>query len=79
MDKIEKLFRKITKKERATLNDLLILLRKNEVAHLDIKKIKASAYYRVRIMKFRIIFHYQDGKFKLDDIRFRNENTYKNL
>ena len=79
MDKIEKLFKKITKKERDELNNILAVLKKGETARLDIQKIKSSQYYRLRVMRFRIIFHYEDGEFKFDDIRLRNEKTYKNL
>jgi mRNA-degrading endonuclease RelE of RelBE toxin-antitoxin system len=79
MDKIEKLFRKITKKERMMLSQVLAKLIANETAGLNIKKIQSSEYYRLRIGSFRIIFHTVGSGVIIDDIRLKNKSTYKNL
>lgn len=79
MDEIEKLFRKISKKDRLALQLLIeALLRKKD--NLNIKKLKDSDFYRLRNGRFRIIFHYNSKKeIIIDSIRMRRENTYKDF
>ena len=79
MDKIEKLFRRITKKERKQLVEIIILLDKRDYARLDVIKITSTNFYRVRSGRFRIIFH-KDFRTKepiIDNITLRNEKTYR--
>ena len=80
MDRIEKLFRKISKTDRMTLksfsDDLQIpSVRKN----LDIKKLEGSDFYRAKKGKFRIIFHLEGSAVVIDSIRLRNEKTYRDI
>ena len=79
MDRIEKLFKKISQKERTILvsliNDLL-----NRKRLSGIKKLKGSEFYRLKKGKLRIIFHYDSSKnIIIDSIRLRRENTYKDF
>lgn len=78
MDKIEKLFAKISKKDRDGLIFLLKAIISNE-NNLKIEKIKNTDFFRVRFGKYRIIFHREKNDNVIDNIRLRNENTYKNL
>ena len=80
MNETEKFLRKITRQER----DALLAL----IDPLDIKaerellrpiKLKGSDLYRVRKGKFRIIFHFENGKAVTDSVRFRNEKTYRGI
>jgi len=77
MDKIEKLFKKISKKDKdAILNAIEKLIDENSRKDMDIKKIEDSDFLRVRQGKYRIIFHYENKHPVIDSIRMRNENTY---
>ena len=78
MDKIEKLFRKISKPERQRLRLVLELLSKKDFKSLDIKKLKGQDFYRVRKGRFRIIFRINKNKqVKIFAIKIRNEGTYR--
>jgi len=81
MKEIEKLFRKISKKDRKRL--LLLaneLLDTNKRKNLKIEKIKDSDFYKIRKGDFRIIFHYENNnEVIIDSIKLRDEKTYKNL
>jgi len=80
MDRIEKLLRKISQKDRQRISKLNEALIKGETTGLDIIKIVNSDFYRLRSGNFRIIFHYDEtGEAVIDAIKLRNENTYKNL
>ena len=43
---------------------------------LDVVKIDAHNY-RLRIGAYRVLFHYEDDAPVIDDIRRRNEKTYR--
>ena len=78
MDKIEKLLRKLSAKEITRLRQAVILITQGKINNLDVKKIQATDYYRVRVGKFRIkfIYHRKQKKFEIIDIDRRNEKTY---
>jgi len=78
---IEKLFRKISEKDRKLLLSLVDeLLGEGEMKNLKIKKLQGSDFYRVRKRKFRLIFHYESSReIVIDSIKIRNEGTYKNF
>lgn len=79
MDEIEKLFRKISPKDRLLLQNIILDLLNNKKS-FDIKKIKDSDFYRLRKNKFRIIFHYDSQKeIVIDSIRMRREKTYRDF
>lgn len=81
MEKIEKLFRKISKKDRVKLLALINkLLDRNKSTNLEMEKLKDSDFYKIRQGDFRIIFHYEsDNEVIIDSIKLRNEKTYKNF
>lgn len=78
MDRLEKLFRKITIKDKNLLDSLVKQLLSGDKG-LHIKKLEKSDFYRCRKGRFRIIFHYERGDIIIDSIRLRNENTYKDF
>lgn len=77
MDKIEKLFRKISKDEIRLLKELInnLILKKTE--GMNIVKIEDTDFFRLKKRKFMIIFHYNNKDIIIDSIRLRNEKTYK--
>jgi len=76
MDRIEKLFRKISAGERELLLSISKKLMNGEIAGLNIKKLSGSDFYRLRKGVFRIIFHYKNKIPIVDSIRLKNERTY---
>ena len=79
MHEHEKLFRKISAKERALLGNITKQLRSGDHVGLTIKKLKGSDFYRLRKGNFRIIFHYGNGAVEIDSIRLRDEKTYRDF
>ena len=77
MDRIEKLFRKISANERALLSLISQKLMNGETSGLNIKKLSGSDFYRLRKGIFRIIFHYENNTAIIDSIRIKNEKTYR--
>ncbi len=77
MDKIEKLLRKISKKQRENFLSIIEKLLNNNKKGLDIKKIKKTDFYRLRAGRFRIIYHKEDKEIVVDSIKLRDESTYK--
>ena len=79
MNEIEKLFRKISGKDRTALQSFVEKVLNKEIG-LNIKRLSNSDLYRARKGRFRIIFHYNEKKEAIiDSIQLRNENTYKGL
>ena len=80
MDKIEKLFRKISSKNRLLLSNIIDQLLEGNKTGLHVTKIKDTDFFKLRKGDFRIIFHYEkDNVIIIDSIRVRNEKTYRNL
>ena len=77
MDRIEKLLRKVSKKDREKLFGIIDRLLNGEKKGLNIKKLKGAEFYRLRSGRFRIIFHYEGKEIIIDSIKLRDENTYK--
>ncbi|MFH1956314.1 MAG: hypothetical protein ABIJ28_01545 [Patescibacteria group bacterium] len=79
MDEIEKLFRKISQKDRFLLQKIISALISGK-KYLNIKKLQDSDFYRLKKGKFRIIFHLDSKNIIIiDSIRMRRENTYKDF
>lgn len=79
MNKIEKLFRKISKKEGLLLKEVIESIECRD-KNLTIKKLSGNDFYRVRKRMFRIIFHHSPSEeVVIDSVRIKEENTYKNL
>lgn len=79
MDKIEKLLRKISQKDRQRITKFIAALVGGEKPGLDIIKIVNSDFYRLKAGHYRIIFHYENNEVIIDAVRLRNEDTYKDL
>lgn len=79
MNLIEKLLRKISRKDRERLLHLVHRLGNNQLKGLTIQKLQGTDFYRVRSGRFRIIFHRDDHTKEviIDSIRLRREDTYK--
>ncbi len=78
MNRIEKLFLKISKKDQKNLLNILVAII-NKDSGLKAVKIKNTDFFRVRFKQFRIIFHKEGREIIIDSVRLRNDNTYKNL
>lgn len=79
MDKIEKLLRKISQKDRKRLLKIIELLISKRTTNLNISKIKNSDFFRLRSGQYRIIFHKEQKEVIIDSIKIRNEKTYQGL
>jgi len=79
MDKIKKFLKKVSKKECLNLENKIASLISKKLDNFNVIKIKGTKFYRVKVGKYRIIFYYIDNDIIVDDIKLRNENTYKNL
>ena len=79
MDKLAKLLKKLSVKERERLEETLMLLVSGDVSSLDIKKLKGvDDVYRVRIGALRVIFQKQNKEIRILEVSRRDEGTYKN-
>jgi mRNA interferase RelE/StbE len=77
MDKLEKLLKKLSAKERDHLEQVLALLLSGDTASLDIKKLKGvDDVYRVRVGTLRIIFQKQKKEIRILEVSRRDESTY---
>ena len=80
MDKVEKLFRKILKKDRQQILATMFLIEKKEMALLDVKKLEGgSNRYRARVGKYRVVFKKEGKQNIVIEVNLRNEKTYSNL
>lgn len=81
MDDIRKLFARIPKKHRTQLLEILgRLLDPAQRAALRPEKLSNSSQVRVRAGRYRIIFHVDTkGTVIIDEVRLRNENTYRDV
>jgi mRNA-degrading endonuclease RelE of RelBE toxin-antitoxin system len=78
MDELQKLFRKLTKKERAQLADYAEALQESTEG-FNVTKLKGSEFYRARKGRWRFIFHYEGKDIVIDSIRLRDEKTYRDV
>ncbi len=79
MDKIKKLFKKLSKIEKEEITYVLTLLATNNLVDLDIKKVINTDYWRTKSGRYRILFKKENNENIVYEIRRRDENTYKNL
>lgn len=78
MDKISKLFQKISKGDKVLLLEIVDSLMSKKGEGLNIKKLQGSDFYRLRKKRFRIIFHHNASReIIIDSSRLRDEKTYK--
>ena len=78
MDELEKLFRKLSKKEISQLSEYSAQL-VNDSKSFNITKLKGSDFYRARKGRWRFIFHYEGKEVVIDNIRLRDEKTYMDV
>ncbi len=78
MDELQKLFRKLSKKERQQLSEYSAGLQKDP-KNFSVTKLKGSDFYRARKGRWRFIFHYEGKNIVIDNIRLRDEKTYRDV
>jgi mRNA-degrading endonuclease RelE of RelBE toxin-antitoxin system len=77
MNKLDKFLSKLDSKNRLILEKVISLIVINEFSTLDLKKLKGSSdKYRVRIGKIRIIFERTKTGNNIQNISYRDDNTY---
>ena len=79
MNKFEKLFRKLSKKDGLVLQAIIAALLQRKTQGLNIQKVSGTEFFRLKKRNFRILFHWEDKDIVIDSVRLRNEKTYKNL
>ena len=81
MDRIRKLFLRLSRKERLQLQSFIDdLMQSVSFRNTHAKKLRGSDLFRARKGRFRIIFHYdQSGSMVIDSIKIRNESTYRDV
>lgn len=78
MDKLLKLLRKLTQKERGIVEDAITHIISDSLHGYDVKKLKGHTnVYRVRVGSIRIIFIDEGEVKRIIDIGRRSENTYR--
>ena len=77
MNKLDKFLFKLDKKIREVVKRVISLIISGDFSMLDMKKLKGSQNrYRVRVGRIRIIFEQTENGNKIQDISFRDDNTY---
>jgi len=78
MNKVGKFIKKCDPKDRNILIDIFEKISKNDLANLDLKKLKGyDNYFRIRKGDLRIIFHLdKSGSPIIQYISKRDDNTY---
>lgn len=80
MDKLSKLLKKLSIKEREHLEETLALLTSGDTSSLDIKKLRGvDDVYRARTGDLRVIFEKQGKEILVLEVSRRDESTYKNF
>lgn len=78
MDKIEKLLKKLSKKDFDAVQEVLQKILLHETTDLDIKKLSGyQSVFRVRVGKLRIIFIKKVNDIEILEISRRSEKTYR--
>ena len=75
MDSTQKLLKKINKKDKSRILEVIRKLLKGELQGI---KLTDKNQYRVRIGDYRIKYIIKDRNIIIEEVRRRNENTYKN-
>lgn len=80
MDKIDKVFQKLTEKERQKIKAILTQLKAGSFKNLDVKKLKGrDDIFRVRKGDLRIIYRLIGDSIFVLAIERRSERTYKGI
>jgi len=78
MNELEKLFKKLSPKDRVKLLQYAQELQSTPET-FSIIKLKNSDFYRTRKGRWRFIFHYVGDTVVIDNIRLRDEKTYRDV
>lgn len=78
VDRIDKVLRRMTSKERKSILDLIEGLKRGHVPQADIKKMQGIDHvYRIRKGSFRIIFQMLNREtIRIIDVERRSDTTY---
>lgn len=77
MDKIQKFLKRLNKKERVVVLEILSQLEHGSLEELDVKKLKGEDYvFRIRKGDIRIIVSRDGARFRVIRIERRNDTTY---
>lgn len=77
MDRIDKVLKKLTAKDRENIKAILYKLYSRDLTGLDIKKLRGREdIFRVRKGGMRIIYRIRDKEIYILKIERRSENTY---
>ena len=80
MDKIEKILRKLRRKEQEVMLFVMEQLKKNFRALPHVQPLSGMKnWYRVRVGNYRIIFTAEKEKIEIKRITKRDDQTYRNL
>ena len=80
MNKLDKFLLKLDRKTREIVKKVVVLIQRGDSSMLDIKKMKGSQNrYRVRVGRIRIVFDQTEYGNLIQDVSFRDNNTYSNL
>jgi len=78
MDRVNKLIRKLSEKERVKVIRAIELILVGDIARLDVKKLKGEKnIFRVRVRDLRIIFAYEKNLPRIISVDRRNDTTYR--
>ena len=78
MDRIDKALVKLSTKEKEWVKEISAQLSRKETDNLNIKKLKGREdIFRARKGDIRIIYRVEREKIFLQEIKRKNENTYK--
>lgn len=78
MDKISKVLKRLSSKERGQIKELLLKIESGDLAGLDLRKLKdREDIFRVRKGDLRIIFQRENGAISILAVERRSEDTYK--
>lgn len=82
MDKIQKILRALSSKEREAMHLLMEQIKKDHTKIPGVKALQGiKGWFRVRMGNYRIIFRVDPSTKKAEIMRIarRNEGTYKNI
>jgi len=75
MNPTDKLLGKMSKKDKARLLKVMLLIQNGDLSGIKLKGPTNS--YRVRVGVYRILYKKKGDGILIEEIRRRNENTYK--
>lgn len=78
MDRVNKLIRKLSEKERTKVIQAIELILVGNIARLDVKKLKGEKnVFRIRVGDLRIIFTREKNSPRIISVDRRNDTMYR--